>query len=365
MHGRRNLQCVTGMPRIGIIAPTLEILGGQGIQANALIARLRNDGYDVSLIPINPQFPAGLGWVRRYPYLRTLLNQALFLPSLMKLRRIDVAHIFSASYWSFVLAPLPAILAARSLGKRVILNYRSGEADDHLAHWGKLIHPWLRLVDEIVVPSHYLHEVFKRHGYHARVIRNVVDLSRFQYRQRKPLRPHLLSNRNFEPHYMVDCTLQAFTLVKARYPEATLMVAGYGSEERRLRELAASFKTDGIKFVGRIEPESMPSLYGKADIYVNCSVIDNQPVSLLEAFASGIPVVSTGVGDIPFMMRHGETGSIVPQRDPEAMAKAIMLLLENPDHALSTALRARQEVEMFTWPRVRQEWAMVYSGSKA
>ena len=116
-------------------------------------------------MPINPRFPAPLHGVRRYPGVRTLLNEALYVPSLACLRHVDVVHVFSASYWSFLLAPVPAMLAARSFGKRVILNYHSGEADDHLTHWGPLVHPWLRLVDDIVVPSAYLQDVFARHGY--------------------------------------------------------------------------------------------------------------------------------------------------------------------------------------------------------
>lgn len=350
--------------RVAIVAPTLEIVGGQGVQAQALAAELREAGYEVMFVPVNPAFPPGLRWLRRYPYIRTLLNQSLYIPALLRLRRADVAHIFSASYWSFVLAPLPAILAAKGFGKRVIVNYRSGEADDHLSRWGLLVHPWLRLVDEIVVPSEYLRDVFARYRYRARVIRNVVDLTRFRYRDRLPLRPRLLSARNLHPYYQVDNTIKAFALLKARYPQASLTVAGYGDEEERLRRLAASFGTGGIRFVGRVEPSAMPGLYDDADIFVNSSVLDNQPVSVLEAFAAGLAVVSTPTGDITAMVRDGGTGLIVPHADPDAMADAVATLLENPSRALAIARRARQEVEKFTWSRVCDEWAKVYSGEE-
>src|SRR2546430_6891796 len=211
--------------RIALIAASLEILGGHCVQARLLADKLQSEGYAVTFIPINPLFPRGLGWLRRYPYVRTVLNQALYLPSLLRLRGVDVVHVFSASYWSFLLAPVPAILAARGLRKRIVLHYHSGEAEDHLAKWGALVHPWLRLVDETVVPSVYLRNVFTRHGYRARVIPNVVDTSRFRYRERSPLRPHLLSTRNLESFYQVDNTLEAFALLKARYPDATLTVA--------------------------------------------------------------------------------------------------------------------------------------------
>ena len=347
--------------RIAVVGVGLESPGGQAIQARALMHGLRSEGYEVLFVPVNPGFPPGLRWLRRYRYVRTVVNEALYMPILLRLRRADVVHIFSASYWSFVLAPLPAILFARCLGKRVVLNYHSGEAADHLAHWGPLVHPWLRLVDELVVPSEYLRSVFAQHGYRARAIRNIVDLSRFSFRERHVLRPRLLSTRNFEPHYRVDNTLRAFARVRERYRDATLTVAGSGSEETRLRRLASSFGVDGIRFLGRVEPEDMPRLLEEADVFLNSSEIDNQPVSVLEAFAAGIPVVSTRAGDLASLVRDGETGLIVPDGSPEAMADRVMVLLARPERSVAITRRAREEVEHYTWPSVRREWATVYA----
>lgn len=352
-------------PRIALVTFSLEILGGQAVQASALRGELRKDGYEVLFIPFDPRFPRPLQRMRRYPYVRTLLNQALYLPSLRHLRDADVVHVFSASYWSFLLGPVPAIVTARSLGKRIVLHYHAGDAEDHLARWGRFVHPWLRLVHEIVVPSEFLRSIFARHGYRARVIPNVVDTSRFRYRERAPLRPRLLSTRNLEPYYRVDTILEAFALLQGEYPDATLTIAGYGSEETRLRRLAASIGAGCVRFVGRVEPSAMPACYDDADVFVNASVVDAQPVSVLEAFAAGLPVVSTATGDIAAMVRDGETGRLVSPGDPAAMAKAVAGLLENPDHALLLARHARQEVEKYTWSHVREAWAVTYSGSPA
>ena len=81
---------------------------------------------------------------------------------------------------------VPAMLVGRLFRKRVVLHYHSGEAYDHLANWGIFVHPWLRMADRIVVPSEYLREVFSRHGYRTRVIRNIVDTTRFRFRRRDP-----------------------------------------------------------------------------------------------------------------------------------------------------------------------------------
>jgi glycosyltransferase involved in cell wall biosynthesis len=352
----------TARRRIALVAPSLDTLGGQCVQAAELAAAFRADGHDVEFVRVDARFPWPLGRVRRWRYVRTLLNQTLYAPSLLRLRRADVVHVFAASYASFLLGPAPALLAARALGKRVILNYRSGEADDHLARWGVLVHPWLRLAHEIVVPSDYLRAVFRRHGYRVRVIPNVVDTSRFVYRERRPLLPRLLCTRNLEPYYRVDDTLRAFALVRARVPEATLTLAGSGREEGALRRLAADLGVDGVRFAGRVERADIPAVYDAADIFVNSSVLDNQPVSLLEALAAGLPVVSTPAGDIPSLVRHGETGLLVPPREPAAAAAAVISLLEDPGRARDMARRGREVVAARAWPRVRADWEALYGG---
>lgn len=355
----------TRPPSVALIAASLEILGGHGVQGAVLEEGLRAGGAEVVWIPINPPFPRPLRGLRRVPVLRTVVNQALYLPRLPALGRVDVAHVFSASYWSFLLGPAPAMLVARLFRKRVVLHYHSGEAADHLARWGCLVHPWLRLADAIVVPSEYLRAVFEAHGYRVRVIRNVADLTRFRYRARPAPGPRLLSMRNLEPHYRVDNTLRAFAHLKTRRPDATLVVAGSGSEEGRLRRLAAELGVDGIRFAGRVERTGVPRLYDEADIFVNSSVVDNQPVSVLEAFAAGLPVVSTGTGDIAAMLRHGELGVIVPPDDPHAMAQAIDALLDDAGRARRLAAEARREAGGYAWHQVSAAWDEVYAWRSA
>ncbi len=350
-----------GGPKVAMVAASLEILGGQGVQASTLADRLRQDGCPVTFIPINPSFPPGLRRLRRVPFLRTAVNQALYLPSLRHLREADVAHVFSASYWSFLLSVVPAIRAARASGKRTILNYHSGEAADHLARWGPLVHPWLRRVDHIVVPSVFLRGVFARHGYEAQVIPNVVELARFRHRERDPLGRRLLSVRNLEPHYRVENTIDAFGILRSRHRDATLTIAGYGTQESRLRAMASGLG-GAVRFRGRVERPEIPRLYEEHDVFLNSSVVDNQPISILEAFAAGLPVVSTGTGDISGMVRHGETGLIVPASDPASMARAVETLWERPEAARAMARRAWQEAAHYTWPQVREKWLRVYGG---
>ena len=349
-------------PSIALVAASMRTLGGQGVQASMLAHELRDEGYPVMFLPIDPGFPSAARWIRRFPGARTVLNQALYLPSLLGLRQSRVVHVFAASHWSFLISPVPAMLAARGLGKRVILHYHSGEAEQHLARSGRGTRMLMGLADEIVVPSEFLRDVFARHGYRVLVIPNIVDLTRFRFRERVPLRPRLLSTRNLEPLYGVDMTLRSFSVIRARFPEATLTIAGTGSQDSALRRLAARIGEGGIRFAGRIEPDEMTRLFDDHDIFVNSSLVDNQPVSILEAFSAGTPVVSTAAGGIPAMVRDGDTGLLLPERDPESMADAVSSLLENPALARHIARRALEAAAEHVWLRVRDRWAAVYSG---
>ena len=130
-----------------------------------------------------------LKWAERVPFLRTLIREPLYFAHLWsELKDVDIAHIFSASYWSFLLAPAPAWFVARMRGKKTIINYRSGEARDHLLRFrsGKYV---LSRVDRLVAPSSYLVDVFREFGLAAEVVPNIVETSQFTYRERKPLRP--------------------------------------------------------------------------------------------------------------------------------------------------------------------------------
>lgn len=351
-----------GRIRVALVAPSLRILGGQAVQATLLRERLnRVPGIQVDLIPINPPLPGPLALLQRVKYIRTLVTSAWYLVSLVaRLREYDVVHIFSASYLSFVLAPTPALVLARLMGRPTILNYRSGEADDHLERWRSAA-PTIRLATCVITPSPYLVDVFARHDLEASSIPNFVDLDRFQWRKRDSVRPVFLSNRNFEAHYDVECVMRAFARIQAARPDAELLVVGDGPLRGDLTALRDELDLHNVEFLGRVDHHQMPELYDRADIYLNTPRIDNMPNSILEAFASGTPIVTSDAGGIPYIVRHGETALMVPAGDHEAVARASLRLLDDPELASRLAVAGRREVQhRYTWDRVRRHWVDLY-----
>jgi L-malate glycosyltransferase len=347
--------------KIAVVAPSMGILGGQAVQAQRLIDAWRGDS-DVHawLVPINPIPRGPLRHAVRVKYLRTVVTQLVYWPLLLReLRRADIAHVFSASYFSFLLAPLPAVLIARLLGKPVVMNYRSGEAPDHLKRSG-IARATLRSVDRNAVPSRFLHDVFAKFGIGSEIIPNIVDLDRFAFRRRDRLRPVVLSTRNFEALYNVSCTLRAFRLVQEKYPEATLTLVGAGSQDASLRRLSSDLGLRNVRFAGRVPPSEIWQYYADADIYLQTPDIDNMPSSVLEAFASGCAVVATNAGGVPAILADGVHGLLVNCNDHEAAGAAIVRLLEDATLSGRLTAAARASCEPYRWETVRTQWVALY-----
>ncbi|HEX8089749.1 MAG TPA: glycosyltransferase family 4 protein [Blastocatellia bacterium] len=348
--------------KVCLVVASLDILGGQSIQALRLLEGLLRAGeVYAEVLPINPRLPEPLRALQRIKYVRTVVTSILYVASLLiKLPRFDVVQVFSASNFSFLISPAPAVLIAKLFGKPVILNYHSGQAEDHLKNYPRTAIPIIKLADRLVVPSDFLVDVFAKFGIRAEAIFNTVDFARFRYRKRDSLRPILFANRNLESHYNVECALRAFALVQRQVPPARLIVAGDGSERAKLHAAAAELGLKNIEFVGAVPPEQMPALYDRADIYLNSSDVDNMPLSILEAFACGLPVVTTDAGGIPYIVTDLETGLLARRGDHRALAASILRLLADDALGSKLASRAHEECRKYEWSAVSGQWHKLY-----
>jgi glycosyltransferase involved in cell wall biosynthesis len=347
--------------RVLIVAPSLDMIGGQAVQASRLREKFsREPELEVGFVPINPRLPGPLRLLQKIKYVRTMATSLAYRRRLRReIPRYDIIHIFSASYTSFVIAPTPALKIAKRFDKKTILNYRSGEARDHLTRWPGAI-KIIRRFDRIVTPSQYLVDVFAEFDLKAQVVPNFVETEKFKFHERVPLRPNFLSNRNFESHYDVSCVLRAFALIQQKNSQASLTVAGDGPEREKLKNLAAELKLQNTKFLGLVSQEKMTELCEAADILLNSPRIDNMPNSLIEAYAAGLAVVSTNAGGIPYLVRHEETGLLVDPGDHPSLAREAIRLLEDPALAQKIIAAGKLESEKYTWDAVREDWLALY-----
>jgi glycosyltransferase involved in cell wall biosynthesis len=345
-----------------LVGPSLRTwLGGQEVQLDSLARCWTGDAsVQVRLVPNNPKLPMGLMWAERVPLLRTLIRLPVYLTSVWPAaKKADIVHAFSASHSSFLLAPLPACLVGGWLGKKTLVHYHSRLAQQHLQD--SAIARWLlRRLDAIVVPSTYLAEIFAQFELKTTVLPNVVDLAQFPFRPRVPLRPLLLCTRNFDNYCGLGDVVHAFRRIKKTIPAARLCLVGKGKEERFIRRLITELHLDDVEFAGAISRERIPDTYAKADIFINASRGDNMPVSILEAFASGLPVVTTAAGGIPHMVTHEVTGLLSEVGDCEGLANNALRLLQDPLLAQFVAQNAHEAAKQRSWTAVRTRWLAVY-----
>ncbi len=355
-----------GRIRVCIVAPSLRYVGGQSVQADLLLRHWQNDpDVDISFIAVDPRFPGAISWAERIPGLRTLLREPIYFWHLRRgLKNVDIAHIFSASYWSFLLAPAPAALFSKNSKSKkgrtkALINYHSGEARDHLQTFRSAA-AVLRRVDKIVVPSAYLVDVFREFNLPATAVPNIVDLSQFHFRERSPLRPHLVCTRGFSHYYSVDVVVKAFAEVKKEFPAAKLDLVGGGPLESDIRKLVCDLNLQDVNFTGVAAHREISRYYDQADIFINASWLDNMPLSVIEAFASGTPVITTSPECMPYLVEHGRTGLLSAVGDPKALALNVVRVLRDKALAGHLAQNAREESTKYRWEAVRGLWLSIY-----
>lgn len=347
--------------RVLLVAPSQQILGGQSVQATRLLAALRKEpSLEVCFQPIDPTLSGPLQFLRKLRFVRTVANWLVYFGMLLgRVWRYDIVHTFSAGYSSYTLWTLPALAAAKLYRKKIILNYRDGQAEDHLRNWRSAI-PTVRMFDAVVSPSGFLVDVFAKFGLKIQTISNILDMKPFHYRRRERLRPVFLHNRILEPLYNIPCSLRAFKMVQERFPEAALTVAHDGPSRGELERYAAEIGLKNTRFIGKVPHARVADLYDSADIYFTSPDFDCMPGSILECFASGLPVVATNSGGIPYIATNETTALLVPAGDDRAMAQAALRLLDDPELAARLMANAYASCERYAEGPVREQWTALY-----
>lgn len=347
--------------RVVVAGPSLRQLGGQSVQVDLLLRQWRGDAeVDASFVAIDPSWPRGWELLGHVPYLRTIVRELRYSQALWReLRKSDVAHVFVASYASFLIVLLPVCLIGTVRDTRQLVHYHSGEAQDHLSR-SLLARYLLRKTKTVIVPSGYLVDVFRQFGIEAKAIPNIINLEEFTYRRRARFGPNFICTRGFHPYYQIEDVLKAFAEIQREFPSAQLTLAGAGETEAEMRRLAQDLRLASVEFVGSVPRERIGEYYERADIFINASILDNMPVSILEAFASGTPVITTASGGIRYVVEHERTGLLCPPGDWKALAENAVRVLREPELAHRIAVNAYEELKRYSWESVRPQWLKVY-----
>jgi glycosyltransferase involved in cell wall biosynthesis len=347
---------------VALVGPLPPPSGGMANQTRQLVRFLSESEVNVDLIQVNPPYrPA---WIGKIWGIRALCR---LLPYVFKLWRVvgsvQLMHIMANSGWSWHLFVAPAVWIAYLRGVPVIINYHGGQAETFLARSFFLINPTLKLADLVIVPSGFLEKIFSKYGVTTCIVANVIDLSHFQKtaRKRNHIAPILLITRNLEPIYGIPTALKAFAILHKSLPNAQLVIAGSGPQLKELKQLAEMLDiSNSVTFTGRVDNDRISELYHNADLMINPSMADNMPISVLESMCCGVPVVSSNVGGIPYLLKHKDTALLVPPGDEDALATAILTVFENPKLANKLSEAGLEVIQQFTWPQVKGKLFAAY-----
>lgn len=260
----------------------------------------------------------------------------------------------TANFWyAFLVSQL-----CRLLRLRYIPVLRGGDLPNRLERSPRLCAMIYRHAHVNVAPSGYLMQAFGKAGCPNLVyIPNTIVLENYTFRKRGAIRPRLLWVRSFSPIYNPKMAIDVASRLKQKFPDASLCMVGPDKNGLlgEIAQLARDLDAD-VRFTGKLSKPEWTALSEDFDIFINTTHFDNTPVSVIEAMALGLPVVSTNVGGIPFLLENERTALLVNDNDAHAMAQSIERLVESQLLSSSLAINAQAEVENFDWKRVRGQW---------
>lgn len=348
-------------PSVALVSEYPPPAAGMPVLAQELLLRFQQQAYPIVAIKTNPQFPVVLRLLNHIRGLRGLLKWLIFLVQCGKIYRVDTVHIFSASGLNYILFTLPPLLIGRLLGKGIIVNYHGGAAREFFVNHPDLLKWSMKKSHELVVPSGFLKDVFGELGVSSKIVPNLANVERFDFKERELFKPLILSARNLTTVYNVKCAIDALYFIVQYYPDAELLIAGDGPEKKRLIEHTKQLGlNEQVYFLGNVANEKMPALYEQCDIFINTSNVDNMPGSILEAYASGLPVVSTNVGGIPYLVDDGISGLLADADDSEGLARHVLTILNHPEQGKAMVLQGKKKLHSLSWELVSKGWLDLY-----
>ncbi|MAN26662.1 MULTISPECIES: glycosyltransferase family 4 protein [Mesonia] len=275
-------------------------------------------------------------------------------------RYVDFLLIDTYSTANFWYAYLSAKIARKKqLPYLCILH--GGDLPKRLVHSKKQSQELFGNAKMNIAPSAYLMNVFQEAGYRKLTyIPNPIDLAQYTFEKRVFTLPKLLWVRSFSEIYNPQLAILILEELKKDYPQAELCMIGPdkdGSLEK-CKQLAAH-KNLRIKFTGKLSKKEWIKLSKEYNFFINTTNFDNTPISVIEAMALGLPVISTNVGGLPYLISDREDGILVEKEQVVPFVREIKALINDPMFANQLATKARQKVKQFDWKVVKEEWKAV------
>lgn len=248
----------------------------------------------------------------------------------------------------------------RLAGRPYILTLHGGRLGEFADANPSRVSRLLRSAVAVTAPSPFLRKRLSRFRGDVILLPNALNLRNYTYRNRRPAGPRLIWLRAFHQIYRPEMAVAVFASLRKKFPSASLAMIGPDKQDGTLQRVAALVNelglNDAVRIVAGVPKAEVPGWLDAGDIFLNTSDIDNTPVSVLEAMACGLCVVTTDAGGLPDLVSHGHDALVVPRADVQAMTTAVERLLGDAELAGSLSANAANAAAACDWPRVLGQW---------
>jgi glycosyltransferase involved in cell wall biosynthesis len=332
-------------PSILLIGNFLSAKGGNRSIAEEFTQRLKESGYSVKTTSSLQSRP-----FRLFDMLSTVF---------LRRKSYQIAYVEVYSGAAFLWAELTCRLLL-VLGKPYILTLHGGNLPAFARRWSRRVKQVLQGARAVTAPSRYLQEEMRPYREDIILIPNALDLKKYTFRLRLKPRPNLVWLRAFHSIYNPQMAPLLVDKLLPSFPDISLAMIGPDKGDGSLQETQAIIEKlslqKNIVIIPGIPKSEVPEYVEKADIFINTTNFDNTPVSVLEAMACGLCMVSTNVGGIPYLLQDGQDALLVPPNDSEAMANAAGRIMTEPRLAERLSQNARKKVEQYDWSVILPQW---------
>lgn len=288
-------------------------------------------------------------------WLRLLSMMAAIIRHRNHVKIVLIDTFSTNAFWFAAIAGL----VSRALKLPYVPVLRGGDFEARMIKSTSVVKAYLNNSLMNIVPSLFLKQILEKRNFKSLLIPNALEMDNYQFKCRENCSPRLLWVRSFDKIYNPWMAIEVVKQLKEKYPHTQLCMVGPDKDGSLVSVQAMAGDVgvaDAVKFTGVLSKAEWIKLSMDYDIFINTTNYDNLPVSVLEAMALGLPIVSTNVGGIPFLIEDQKDGLLVDKNNATEMAAKISTILEDTRTAKKLSLNARAKAETYDWMKVRNLW---------
>lgn len=270
--------------------------------------------------------------------------------------KYNVVHISVYSDNAFIISQF-ATYISKLRRKKILLTLHGGRLNDFFLENPNRVNKVLNRATKILTPSKFLKETFKK-NYTIDYLPNPINLEKFPFRRDKIIENSILWVRAFTNIYNPDLAVKILYEIKKVNPSVTLTMIGpdKGTLNDTIKLIKNLGLEDSIKIIGPVKNELLFKYYQTHEVYINTTSYESFGVAIVEAASCGIPIVSTSVGEIPYLWQHEENMLLVNSFSEIDFALEVEKLFHDKELSTKLSKNARQKAESFDWKRIEPHW---------